>query len=78
MSKKARPEREPSKLGDLVRKCRLARGLHQAEASAKAGIYQSAWSDVETGFNQNPGFLTIKKMLEALDYDVRVEAVPRK
>lgn len=78
MSKLRKPGREPSKLGSLVRVCREARGLSQREACRLAGIHQSVWSDVETGFNLNPGFLTIRKMLDVLDYDIEVRAVPRK
>lgn len=68
----------PSKLGEMLIQARNSRGLNQHELSKKSGVAQATISQIESGYTQNPSFATLKKLFSALDYDLRVEAVPRK
>lgn len=69
---------KPGKLGEMLIQARATRGLNQHELAKKAGVAQATVSQIESGFTQNPGFVTLKKLFGALNYDLRVEAVPRK
>jgi transcriptional regulator with XRE-family HTH domain len=69
---------EPSKLGRLLKACRLARGLTQREAAQRAGMHQSHVAEIESGAIPDPRFTSVKKLLNALDYELEVKAVSRK
>lgn len=69
---------KPSKLGHLVRACRQVKGFTQRELAQRAGMNQSHVAEIESGGISDPRFMSVKKLLNAMDYDLEVKAVPRK
>lgn len=69
---------KPGKLGALLKEARLSRGLNQHELAKLSGVAQASISQAESGYVQNPNFDTLKKLLNAMDFDLEIRAVPRK
>lgn len=57
-------------LSNNLKKIRLMRNLTQIELSKKAGVSQSAISDIETGKRPNPSITIIKCLADALGVNV--------
>lgn len=51
-----------------LRERRDALGLTQEAVAAKAGLRQSAYSELERGINDNPTIATIQLLARALDW----------
>jgi transcriptional regulator with XRE-family HTH domain len=60
------PVREPVGIGRLLREYREARGFTQGELASRAGITQSAVSQIESGVRPNPNIMTLRLLEEAL------------
>lgn len=71
-----RGEAKPTKIGDLVRKCREAEGLFQTDLAAMSGVYQPTISDIETGL-RDPKLETVEKLFDAMGYDFQYRAKRR-
>jgi transcriptional regulator with XRE-family HTH domain len=68
--------REPVGIGRLLREVREARGLTQGQLAARAGITQSAVSQIESGVRPNPNLMTLHLLERALgDPPVRLAYV---
>lgn len=63
------------KLGEMVRRRRLALGLTQSEAAAKAYLTQAAWSMVERG-KRVPSVLMLHQIAQGLDCRVEISFKP--
>jgi len=59
----------PGPLGPLIRARRLARGLTQREAAARAGVSVGAWRSTESG-SRRPRPQTFAAILRSLDLTV--------
>ncbi|TAM71960.1 MAG: XRE family transcriptional regulator [Microbacteriaceae bacterium] len=68
--------RRAFELGRAVRERRLALGLSQAEAAARAGMTQPALSRLETG-GAVPTILVLDRVSAALDAELVVAIAPR-
>lgn len=73
---KSRSEAVPTKIGQLIRKCREAEYLFQSDLAAMSGVYQPTISDIETGL-RDPKLETIEKLFDAMGYDFQYRAVRR-
>lgn len=56
--------------GDRLRERRLRLKLTQEEASDKAGINTSYWSQLETNKAENPGLATMRRVAQAVETSV--------
>lgn len=65
-----------STAGRLLREARETRGMSQAELAAHLYTRQSAISRVECG-RASPTWLWLELAFKALDYELRLAAVPR-
>lgn len=63
------PPAELVRLGRTLRALRESRGMKQIEVATAAGMVESQVSDVERGKN-NPGWLNLARMLEAMEVSV--------
>ncbi len=63
------PPIELVRLGRTLRALRESRGMKQIEVATAAGMVESQVSDVERGKN-NPGWLNLVRMLEAMEVSV--------
>ncbi len=76
MTKGRGASREPVGIGRLLREVREARGLTQGRLAARAGITQSAVSQIESGVRPNPNLMTLHLLERALgDPPVRLAYV---
>lgn len=58
--------KEPVGIGRLLREIRETRGLTQGELASRAGITQSAVSQIESGARPNPNIMTLRLLERAL------------
>ena len=58
--------RDPSRLGELVRRHRTAAALSQEALAERAGLSVRAISDLERGIHQAPRLETVRMLADAL------------
>jgi transcriptional regulator with XRE-family HTH domain len=68
--------REPVGIGRLLREVREARGLTQGELASRAGVTQSAISQIESGARPNPNLSLLERALGDPPVRLAYEVVP--
>ena len=61
--------RDPSPVGELLRRHRIAAALSQEELAERAGLSARAISDLERGVHQVPRLETVRLLADALGLD---------
>ena len=63
-------------IGDLVSAARELAGLTQRQLAERAGTSQPAVARTEGGFG-NPGIESVRRLVNAAGFDLRIDLVPR-
>lgn len=58
-------------IGEIIKKCRIKRGMTQFELALKSGVPPATISSVETSA-RNTSVNTAVKLLKAMDYDLAI------
>jgi transcriptional regulator with XRE-family HTH domain len=62
-------------IGEQIRAVRIATGLSQQELARRAGVAQSAVSEIETGVRLDPKYSTVKAIFDALSLHIGLPAI---
>ena len=58
-------------IGEIIKKCRIKRGMTQFKLALKSGVPPATISSVETSA-RNTSVNTVVKLLKAMDYDLAI------
>jgi predicted DNA-binding mobile mystery protein A len=65
-------------IGEQIRTIRKALGMTQTQLAERSGLTQSMIAGIEKGQRNNPGFITINKLAEAMNCSFISQLSPKK
>lgn len=65
-------------IGDQIRTIRVALGMTQTQLAERSGLTQSMIAGIETGERDNPNFVTVNKLAEAMNCSFISQLSPKK